>query len=305
MQILTTIIPIFAIIALGAVARRLNFISQSFLGPANRLVFYLAIPAMIFRAISQSSLDAEFDQQVVCITLGCVLAGFFLALMAGRSVIKSGRSRGTFIQCAFHGNLGYIGLAVIFYYLGDGGLAKGSIIAGLVMILQNLLAVVAMQFYGPGRSRDGLGSLVKRVLYNPVILSAFAGIGFAASGLEIPIIFDRSLSILSGMALPLALLLIGASLSFSLVRIQAKGALVSNALKQIAMPALGWFVYTRFQLEPGTYLPGLILLAAPTATLSYVFALEMQGDTDLAVAAISLGTILSAVTYTGWLYLVG
>jgi malate permease and related proteins len=305
MQILTTIIPIFAIIALGAVARRLNFIAQSFLDPANRLVYYLAIPAMIFRAISQSALGSEFNHQVVIITLGCVMTGFILALMAVRCARLPRRSRGTFIQCAFHGNLGYIGLAVVFYYLGDAGLAKGSIIAGLVMIMQNLLAVVALQFYGPGNGPGGLQRFAKKILFNPVIVAALAGIGFAASGLAMPVIFDRSLAILSGMALPLALLLIGASLSFALVRTHAKGALISSALKLIAMPALGWFIFTRLNLAPGAYLPGLILLAAPTATLSYVFALEMQGDADLAAAAISLGTIFSAVTYTLWLHMAG
>lgn len=305
MQTLTTIIPIFTIIALGAVARRLNFISPSFLAPANRLVYYLAIPAMIFRAISQSSLGAEFDHRVVFITLACVLVVFGMAWIAGVCVIKQSHSRGTFVQCAFHGNLGYIGLAVIFYYLGDGGLAKGSIIAGLVMILQNLLAVTVMQVYGPGDGQGGLRRFAKKVLLNPVIMAALAGIGFAASGMEMPAIFDRSLKILSGMALPLALLLIGASLSFSLMRSQAKGALISSGFKLIVMPALGWYFFTQMQLAPEAYLPGLILIAAPTATLSYVFAIEMQGDSELAVAAISLGTILSAVTFSGWLYVAG
>ena len=52
MHILGTIIPIFVIIAMGCVARRKDFIPPEFLGPANRLVYHFAIPAMIFRAVS-------------------------------------------------------------------------------------------------------------------------------------------------------------------------------------------------------------------------------------------------------------
>jgi predicted permease len=52
-------------------------------------------------------------------------------------------------------------------------------------------------------------------------------------------------------------------------------------------------------------LPGLILLASPTATISYVMAKEMKGDADFAVAAISISTLLSAVTFTAWLNIAG
>jgi predicted permease len=47
----------------------------------------------------------------------------------------------------------------------------------------------------------------------------------------------------------------------------------------------------------------MILLAAPTATLTYVMAREMNGQPDLAVAAVSLTTMLSAVSYALWLAL--
>jgi hypothetical protein len=56
MYIVSTIIPIFAVIILGWFARWRGFIPPEFLGPANRLVYYLAIPAMIFRGIPRDSL---------------------------------------------------------------------------------------------------------------------------------------------------------------------------------------------------------------------------------------------------------
>jgi predicted permease len=47
--------------------------------------------------------------------------------------------------------------------------------------------------------------------------------------------------------------------------------------------------------------PGLILLATPSATLTFVMAQEMGGEVDLAVAAVSFSTIMSAFTYALWL----
>lgn len=306
MQITATIIPIFLVIFVGWFARRQKFIPEVFLGPANRIVYYLAIPAMIFRAISRASFHEEFNVQVLVITLGCVLAVFLcvwlLAILTGMT-----RSlKGTYIQCGFHGNLGYIGLAVVFYYLGDSGLAKGGIFAGFIMILQNILAVITLQLHAGKPSEKGRAALenIRRIVGHPVILSALAGILVSLAGIKLPLIIDRSLVILSGMALPLALLLIGASLSFDLLRARTREVLSVSLFKLVAMPGLGIFLFKLFNLPAADYLPAFILLAAPTATLTYVMAKEMKGDADFAVAAISGCTLLSAVSYTIWLNLV-
>jgi malate permease and related proteins len=306
MSTVQTIVPIFAIILLGVLARQKGFITQPFLEPANRLVYYLAIPAMIFRAISSSSLSSELNLTVVIATLLCIPTVFVLAWGFNRLMGNTGGRSGTFIQCAFHGNLGYIGLAVTFYYLGDAGLIKGSIIAGLIMIVQNFLGVLALLLFAE-QDRDGsrIKQFVGRILINPVILSALLGIGYAAFKLPMPIILDRSLKILSGLALPMALLLIGASLSFSLVKSQLSNALVLSFAKLMVLPALGLLAYRYLGLSSQDYLPGLILLAAPSATLTYVFAKEMHGDAELAVATVSVGTILSGITYAGWLHWAG
>ncbi|MDO9109129.1 MAG: AEC family transporter, partial [Desulfatirhabdiaceae bacterium] len=65
MTILSTILPIFLVILLGWGFHRKGFIPESFLGAGNRRVYYLAIPAMIFRAIARASLTTQFDIRVV------------------------------------------------------------------------------------------------------------------------------------------------------------------------------------------------------------------------------------------------
>jgi predicted permease len=304
MNIVTTIIPIFAIIILGWFARRKGFIPFEFLDPANRLVYYLAIPAMIFHAISKASLKARFDITVLSITLLSVLVVFGLACGVGFVSRIRPRERGTFIQSSFHGNLGYIGLAVAYYSLGNEGFVRAGIIAGFIMILQNFLAVVVLQLNSANTSvPENKLSVVLRILGNPVILSAIGGIVFSLTGLRVPLVIDRSLNILSGLALPMALLVIGASLSFELMQLRILRVLGSSFMKLFLLPGLGFTLYRVFGLAIQDYLPGLILLASPTATITYVMAKEMNGDTDFAVAALSTSTMLSAVTFSLWLHI--
>ncbi len=305
MTILSTILPIFFVILLGWVFHRKGLIPQAFLGPGNRLVYYLAIPAMIFRAIARATLTTQFDIRVVLTTLMAVLtvfgiawfaAGFFRAMRKGQ--------RGTFVQTTFHGNIGYIALAIVFYALGNEGLVRASIIAGFVMILQNLLAIFILQYYSENSAIKGNAShaLVK-IMGNPVILASIAGIIVSLSGISIPKVLDQTLEIISGLALPMALLIIGASLTFDLVRFRIASVLSASVVKLIVLPGLGFVGFRFLGLSPQDYLPGLILLATPTATIAVVMAHEIDGDMDFAVATVSVSTLLSAITFSAWLKL--
>ncbi len=302
MLILSTLIPIFVVIFIGFAARRKGFIPADFLGPANRLVFYIAIPAMVFRAIAVTSFHDHFHLAVLGGILGAISLTFILAWLGSGHGRWKGPARATFIQSSIHGNLGYIGLAVAYYFLGDTGLAHASILSGFLMIIHNVLSVVGLSVFGQGRQKKNLGALLRNILINPVILSSGAGILYSVLNIPLPVIVERSLGILGRLALPMALLLIGASLSVQ--RIWArKGPLLGAALlKLLIMPALGITAFSLGGLAPETYLPGLILLACPSATVIYVIAGELGGDTDLAAAAVSGSTLASALTLALWLH---
>jgi hypothetical protein len=302
MEVIITIIPIFVIIILGWGARKRGFITPEFLVPANRLVYYLSIPAMIFSAIVKSSFHEQFDGKLLLLTL-LAATGIYTTAFAVTRIVKMVPARaGAFIQSSGHGNIGYIGLPIAFYYLGDTALAKAGILAGFLMILQNLLSVVALQLHDTaGRHRPGFKSLAVKLLGNPVIIGAMTGIAVSALELPVPRVIGRSIDILGGLAPPMALLLIGASLSLNLMRKYLLPTLGAVALKLLLLPAGGLLLFNLFHLETEAYLPALILLCSPTATISYVMAREMHGDADFAVAAISASTLFSSLTFIIWL----
>jgi predicted permease len=303
-DILRTILPIFVIILLGWSLRRLDFMKEGFVKPANRLVYYVAIPAMIFREIAEAELVQHFSLVLVATTLVPLILIALLGLILVRGIKLQRYQMGSFLQCSFHGNLGYIGLAVAFYFLGNEGFTRASILAGFVMLLQNFLSVVALsRFNKEPEQKISTLSLARRVLLNPVIISAMAGMAFSLMRLDLPVILDRSLKILSGMALPLALLVIGTSISFEQMRQQLRFTALIGVLKLLLLPASGLILFHMVNLHRVEYIPALILLASPSATISYVMATEMAGDADMATAAVSVTTLVSAVTFTLWLSL--
>jgi predicted permease len=306
LNIVTTIIPIFVIILFGWLARIYSFIRADFIAPANRLVFYFSLPAMIFRSVSKVPLNGQFDGWAIALALLSIGLVFCLA-WTWVSIVRIPRSqRGTLIQNSFHGNLSYIGLAVSFYYMGREGFVRASILAGFMMILQNVLAVIALQVHAEKNlSSANRRTAVFKIAGNPIILSVLAGILVSATAVSVPVVVGRCLDILSDLALPMALLIIGASLSFDMVRSRPGAVIFTAMLKLVILPGIGYMLYRFYALPPESSLPGVILLASPTATTNYVMAREMGGDSDLAVANISLNTLLSALTFTLWLRIAG
>ncbi len=134
-----------------------------------------------------------------------------------------------------------------------------------------------------------------------MIGSALAGIAVSAFNLPIPVVVQRSLDMLSGLGPPTALLLIGASLSISVMRTNLRAILTAVVIKLVVLPGIGLLLYEGLRVPAADDVPGLILLASPTATVTYVMSREMSGDADFAVAAISASTLFSAGTFLFWL----
>jgi hypothetical protein len=290
METLNTIIPIFAVILLGLLAKKRGFIPPSFVSPANRLTYYLAIPALIFRAIAKSDFHTKFDSWLLMGTLLPLLIVYGVFWIVFLVLGVASKSRGTLIESTIHGNIGYIALAT------------AGILAGFVMLTHNSLAVIVLQLHsGNQGTGHGMKQILTKIIGNPIILTAIVSILFSLAQLQIPVIIDRTLAVIGNLALPLALLLIGASLSFRIQTRQLFLVLMVSFAKLIVLPALGLWFYVAFHLQPEMYLPGLILLSAPVATVSYILATEMNGDPKMAVSIISISTALSALSITFWL----
>lgn len=303
MEILYTIIPIFAVILIGWIAQKKGFFSQDFLVRANHLVFYLAIPALVFRSVTKIPVRSHFNMNVIVIVIVSFLTIVLIAWGFARLLSIKRAYQATFIQSSFHGNLGYIGFAVAFYYLGAEGLSRTTIVAGFVMILQNTVAIILLQTYSADSNikQTNRFDLVKKIGGNPVILAVIIGVLYSLTGVSLPVVISRSMDIIASLALPMALLIIGASLSFKVFQTHRNFILISSFLKLFLMPALGFTLFRYWDFSAEECLPGLIVLASPTATVVYVLAKEFKGDPGLAVAAISTSTLISAFSMSLWL----
>ncbi len=299
-SIIENILPVFAVIFLGLFLRWRGFVDDAFTASANRLVFYVGVPALIFREVARADFSSHFNAPAILLSLAAVLLAFAAAWLLSTGM-EAG-ARGTFLQAAVHGNTSYIGLAMVFYSLGDRGLQRAGVLSGFLILLNNTLAVFSLVRWGKTHRLSAEG--VRAALLNPIVIASMLGLATSFVGVALPVPIDRSLHIVGNMSLPMALLVIGAGLSFRELRRRLWRVATATAIKLVGLPLAG-LVFFRLARVPADFAgPALLILAAPTATLTYVMAREMGGDEELAGATISLSTLASAVGYAFWFHYV-
>lgn len=295
-----TLLPIILLIALGAALSRLRFLGPPFAADLNKLAFWIALPALLFRSASGASEAGPSTWWL----LGVMLTGTAVVALGAwgwsRVLGIPTTGRGTFVQSAFRGNLAFIGIPVLAASVVDAPdsvraslLASGVIVMTLTMAFYNVLAVVVLQ---ASRSGGGGGGwmMLQPILTNPLLIAGLSGLLLATTGLGLPSFVDRTLEVLGGAAVPIALLCIGGSLTTTRFA-GRRDWIVSAAVFKVAIsPAiiggLGWAA----GLGAVEMRIALVFASTSTAAAAYVMARQMGGDEALASGSIALSTIVSA-----------
>ena len=282
-------------IAAGFAMVRTQWLARSFWEGAEKLVYFVFFPALLFAAISRSNLALGQTAFVVQIAIITMLAGSALGLLTRFIPGMNRTDWASGVQCAFRFNT-YIAFAVASRAAGSEGLALMAVTIGFTVPLANLLAVsfLANTFH-PGR-------LFKELSRNPLIIGTVAGLVANIFSLNPPEIVYNLLDRASSAALALGLLCVGAGLSFAGIqnttrRIQAASI---TAIKLLVLPALAWGLCIWFGVTGMQRELAVLFAAMPTATSAYILAARMGGNGPLTAGLVSLSTLASMATITIW-----
>lgn len=292
--------------ATGVVLRRYRFLDGRFIDAANSLVYYILLPALLFYEIGTTDFRQAFNGPLVVGGYAATLATFLLAFAASRALGLSPSETGAFVQGSFRANLAYVGLPIVFNAVGHAGLRKAGIFLGLIVPLLNGLSIVALMApHGTGKG-EGIATtasrMARQIATNPIILACLAGIAWSALKLPLPGMIDRTFQLLTPATLPLSLLCLGGSFSFERAREGFGVAAIAAFLKGVVLTGIGIALYRWMGLSGEDLRIGAIMLGCPTAVVTYVMAARLRGDTDLAGTIVIVSTAASAVTITGWLF---
>ena len=304
MQILNSLIPIFAVIGLGMLLRKRDFLTVDSTRAFNQFAYFFALPLFLFYKLATASGSGSQVESMVFALLMAVAATGGIGWLAGYVFKIPYRSRGTMIQASFRGNLAFIGLPLVLFMIADLPTEQKSAFEAAVLLTMtpvvlfyNVGSVVALAAYNENTEKHfSYRHMFINLLNNPIIWACIAGAAFQYFQWPVPTPVLHICEIIGASAFAIALIGIGSQLISIPASNAFQGTILPTVIKCVVCPAICWIVGKSVGLTGVELQATLILSACPTAVSSFVLADQMNGDADLAATSVVVCTAVSFLT---------
>ena len=297
-MVLNSLFPVFTLIAMGMALRHWQFTTTDFLRTADRLVYFIFFPALLFWKIGGSSPSPNANGHFY---LAAVLAVVLIYLISLAYIVwrVPAFQAGTFSQSCYRFNT-YIGMAIIINALGEEGVRQFGILISILIPIINVLAVSTLTWFAEGHTagRARIRQAVRAMLSNPLIIACLVGLLYSRGVGYFPPFVNNALGLMASITLPMALLSIGGALTLNGLREHWPRSLAGAAFKIVLLPLTGWWLFTWSGVQGLDLQIGMIFFALPTSPAIYVLSSQLKSDTRLASASIVLSTMLSFISLT-------
>ncbi len=301
---LNATLPIFLIMVLGWFLMRIGLFNKEFNKVADKYVFKVALPVLLFKDIATADIRSDFNLTFV---LFCMITTtiMFLAIWGlSYILIKDKTQVGAFAQASARGSAAVLGIAFINNIYGNSGMAPLMIVSAVP--LYNILSVIILTFSADMGKGVNKGENIKKaclnVIKNPIIIGIFLGLPFSILGISIPQIPLKAVTSIAQTATPIALLVVGAGFEGAKAIKKLKLTSIATFIKLVLLPLIFFPFAIAFGFRGSELVAILVMLGSPTTVTCYIMAKNMGNDEVLSSSIVVMATLLSSVTLTGWIF---
>lgn len=301
--LLTGIVPVFAMIALGWGLKKRAFLADDGWRAVERLTYFAFYPAFLIPAVWRADFAGGTAGPVALGTVGAAMVVAGLTVLAKPALRISDPAFTSVFQGVIRWN-GFVFLPVAGAVFGPTGLGVAAVAFGVLAPALNVVCVLVLARWGAGQGggwRLALASLAR----NPIIWACGIGAALNLTGVPKPELVMGVFDLMGPGAIALGLITAGAGLSFRYAASRPVLMLTVTVIKLILLP-VGMYWLTGV-LGGDRMAQGLALLAgaSPGAAASYVMARQMGGDAPLMAGVVAMTTVVSAFTIPVLLALFG
>lgn len=278
------LLPDFLLIVVGFLVCRYTALDRSVWDGAERLVYYLLFPVLLFNSIVRNPLEPAALATLGVAGLAIVGTGIVLSLSLGRWPGVDARIHASGAQVAFRFN-SYMALALAERLGGAPGVAAVALLVAVAVPACNIAAVWPL-------ARHGGHGFLKELVRNPLILATLGGLVASLLGLKFPAAIATTLDRIGLAALPIGLMAVGAGLRFGALRDAPRLAAALLGIRHLVLPLLA-VVFVRFtDLPPLQQVVIVAFSALPTASSCYVLAARLGGHASFVAGLVTVSTLL-------------
>mgnify|MGYP002555881963 FL=1 len=298
---LNATIPIFLMMLLGMLFRKLGWMDEVFAAKMNKFVFLVPLPVLLFEQLATVDFSEVWDIKFILFCF--VVTAISITISTLISLLWKDRSiKGEFIQATYRSSAALLGIAFIQNIYGTAGMAPLMIIGSVP--LYNIMAVVVLSVFKPGNNSFDK-ALVKKTLKgiatNPIIIGIVAGFVWSALKLSMPSILHKTVSSIGATATPMGLMSMGATFEMKKATSKMKPTLVAVFMKLVGFCAIFLPMAALLGFRNEEMIAILVMLGSATTVSSFVMARNMGHEGTLSSGVIMMTTLLSAFTLTMWL----
>ena len=290
--VFNALLPVFLLVLIGAVFRKWEFPSLNFWVAADKVTYYIFLPALIVEKLSSINITWQDFYNSTWVLIIAVLAVVLLLVI----LQFFWKSRGSQFTSVFQGSIRpntYVALALGAAFYGAQGLALTAVILAGIIPLVNVLSVTAFSLYIP--KTENSKSVLRELVTNPLVLACAIGLLLSAIELELPVVLVDTLGILASAALPMGLISVGFGLKFKGNRTQLIPLVIASTAKLIILPAITYLLLVNMQVEGIHFTLCLLFASVPCAASSYILSTSLNGDHNLMASIITVETLLAFI----------
>ena len=295
----SVVLPLFIMMGLGYILKKIKIFDQQFLKQLNNLCFKIFLPLFLFVNIYNSDFEKAFDIKLIIFAAVCVFILFAILMIIIPKIEKDNLNKGVIIQGIFRSNFILFGIPIAQSIYGSENIATTSILVAFVIPLFNMLSVVALNAFSDVKQSPV--KILKDILSNPLIIASGFAMFFVITKIKIPYIIQETIVDISSIASPLALIVLGGSFNLKALGNNNKALFISVIGKLIIVPLIFIFISVLFDFKQIQLVSLMAMFASPTAVSTFTMAQNAKLNDELASQIVVINSILSIFTIFIWI----
>ena len=293
---ITVMITLFAIVVVGFVAGKLDYMGGTFDKRLSKVVIDITCPALILSSATTGELpDRQYILPLLLISVITYVVLTGIAYLLPRYLTRRQEDQGVIGFALIFGNVGFMGYPVVASIFGH-----EAIFYAAVLNVVNTFAVFTIgTMLITGKSKVEGHKFQKKVLYSTPMLAAYVTMLIVALRIDnIPAFISQPLTMIGNITVPAALLIVGSSMSqLSPRAMLGNGTVYVTTLFRLAiLPIAIHFLCRALGFSEFVVNINTIVIAMPVATYGTILCLRHGKDTTFITEVTFITTLISMLT---------
>ncbi len=306
---LNATLPIFALMVLGNIFRRIGLIDEKAASWMNKFVFKVALPVLVFKDLADQDFAGTWNGKFVLFCFLATSVSIILISILSRFVIKDPSRRGEFIQGSYRSSAALLGIAFIHNIYGSEATGMGPLMILGSVPLYNIFAVIVLTLTAEkdGESADIdkkelIIKTAKGIITNPIIIGIAVGLIWSVIGIPKPKVVDTLVADIAALATPLGLMSMGATFEYKKALGDIKPALLASFIKLFALAGIFLPLAVMMGFAGEQIVAILVMLGSATTVSCFIMAKSMGHEGTLSSSIIMMTTFGCSFSLTFWLF---